>query len=117
MNAQTLDSETLAGPFSLIGHGPVKVQARPGLVVQVRAGALSIRRAYDPREYFVRAGSRFVAEYAGDMVLEPLGRAELHVDWPQEDGDRLSPGREPLDFPATARRGMEPLAASARLGQ
>lgn len=116
MNAETLSYETLAGPFSLIGRGPVTVQARPGLVVQVRAGALAIRRAYDPREYFVRAGSRFVAECAGDMVLEALGRAELRLDWPEENGERLSPELESLDLPAPARLSMEPLSASVRLG-
>jgi len=116
MNAATLNARTLGGPFSLIGRGPVKVQALPGLVVQVRSGALAIRRAHDLREYFVRAGNRFVAERTGELVLEPLGRAELRLEWPEEDDERLSPGLEPLELPVVLPGRMEPLSAAARLG-
>lgn len=115
MNAATLDVQTLAGPFSLIGRGPVKVQAVPGLVVHVRSGALAIRRPYDAREYYVRTGNCFVAERTGTMVLEPLGRAELSLDWPEEDGERLSPGLEPGALPAAPLRRVEPQSALARL--
>jgi len=102
MNARThavLDVDTIAGPFSLIGREPMQVDVTPGTVVQVRAGAVSISRAHDPREYFVRAGARFVAERTGRIVLEPLGRAELRIEWPAADDERLSPGLEPVDLP------------------
>lgn len=116
MNAAMLNAETVAGSFSLIGRGPVKVQALPGLVVQVRSGALAIRRAHDPREYLVRAGHRFVSERAGEMLIEPLGRAELRLEWPDAEDERLSPGLEPLEFPFALARRMELLSAAARLG-
>lgn len=102
MNTRTnavLDADTIAGPFSLTGREPVRVDVTPGTVVHVRNGAVAISRAYDPREYFVRAGSRFVAERAGPIVLEPLGRAELRIERPDEADERLSPGLEPADLP------------------
>lgn len=99
MNTRTnavLDADTIAGPFSLTGREPVQVYVTPGTVVQVRIGAVAISRAYDPREYLVRAGARFVAERAGHLVLEPLGRAELRIEGPAEADERLSPGLEPV---------------------
>lgn len=116
IHASCLEAQSLAGPFSLIGQGPLQVEASPGLVVHVQAGSLAISRAYDAREYFVRAGKHFIAERAGPMAMEPLGRTELRLEWPA-DNDRLSPGLEPLGVEVTSRSPMEPFSLHARLGR
>jgi len=97
IQAVCLDAQSLIGPFSLIGKGPLQVEASTGLVVHVEAGSLAISRAYDAREYFVRAGKSFIAERRGPIVIEPLQRAELRLEWLAE-GERLSPGLEAVGF-------------------
>lgn len=94
----TLKADTVVGPIALAGSGRVQVEAEPGLVLHVRTGSVAVSRAYDPREYYVRAGRNFVAERSGPIVIEAFTPAELSLDWPADCGERLSPGLEPLSL-------------------
>jgi len=91
IDAVALNSQSLAGPFSLIGRGPLQVEASPGLVVHVQAGLLAIRSAWDSREYLVRAGKHFVADHVEAISLESLGHAELRLEWPVQSEKHVSP--------------------------
>lgn len=116
MQVVVLDAESLAGPFSLIGDGPVRVEASPGLVVHVRTGTLSVRRIQDTDGHLVRAGRRFIARRAEPILMEPRGRTELRLEWTGQPEERLSPGLEVHAFQSHAQGAMEPFAVPARLG-
>jgi len=100
MSARThvaaLDVELLAGPFSLIGRGPLRVKASPGLVVHVQAGLLAIRSAWSPEEHLVRAGRRFIARHAESISIEARGRVELRVERAAQSAERLLPDLVPV---------------------
>ena len=42
----------------------------------------------------VSAGQCFVTDRAGPLVISALGVAELYIEWPLHDIERLSPGLE-----------------------
>lgn len=72
----------VGGPFSLIDRRPLTIDAVPGLAVHVRTGSLAISQGRGSVEHIVRTGKRFRANAAGPLVVRPLARVELHLDWP-----------------------------------
>ena len=84
----------IAGSFSLIDGGPVTISAAFGLVVRARRGSLWISQHGDRRDHVVSAGQCFVTDRAGPLVISALGVAELYIEWPLHDIERLSPGLE-----------------------
>lgn len=81
---KSLSADCVAGPFSLLGNGTLTIDAVPGLVVSARNGALALTREWDPIEYLVHGGKRFVSDRAEPIVIRPLCRTEVHLDWPTD---------------------------------
>jgi hypothetical protein len=81
----SLSRDCVAGAFSLLGNGTLSIDAVPGLVVSTRNGALAITREWDPIEYLVCGGKRFVSDRAEPIVIRPLSRTEVHLDWPVDE--------------------------------
>ena len=84
----------IAESFSLIDGGPITISAALGLVVRARRGSLWISQHGERRDHVVCAGQCFVTDRAGPLVISALGVAELYIEWPLHDIERLSPGLE-----------------------
>lgn len=89
-----LGQSDIAGSLSLIDGGPITISAAFGLVVRAGRGSLWISQHGDRRDHVVCAGQCFVADRAGPLVISALGVAELYIEWPLHDIERLSPGLE-----------------------
>ncbi len=93
---EQLDETRIAGSFSLLAGAPITIAARPGLVIWAHSGVLWITQ-HGTEDRFIRMGQRFVADRAGPLVVSALETAEVYVDWPCADAERLSPGLEPVE--------------------
>jgi len=88
----------IVGALSLIDGGPITISAVSGVVVRATKGSLWVTQHQDRKDHFVCPGQRFVADRAGPMVISALGIAELHLEWPDREIERLSPGLERLEL-------------------
>jgi hypothetical protein len=80
-----LDADRVAGPFCLLDRRSLTIDAVPGLVVRVRNGAVAITGDEGSMEYLVHAGMRFVSDSVGTIVIRPLARTEIVLDWPTDE--------------------------------
>lgn len=101
-----LGADTLAGRFSLIAWRSVSIQAQAGLVVYVRSGVLRVRERASATPRILGAGTSFAARRDGKIQLSANTNAELFIEWPTRELERLSPGLEPVT--------MEPMARALR---
>jgi hypothetical protein len=88
------DAAQIVGNFSLIDGGPITISAVSGVVVRATKGSLWVSQHQDRKDHFISPGQKFVADRAGPIVISALGIAELHLEWPSRDTNRLSPGLE-----------------------
>lgn len=84
----------IVGSFSLINGGPITISAVSGVVVRATRGSLWVTQHQDRKDHFLNPGQRFVVDRAGSIVISALGIAELHLEWPDREIERLSPGLE-----------------------
>jgi hypothetical protein len=101
-----LGADTIAGRFSLIAWRSIPIQAQAGLVVYVRSGVLRVRERANAKPHILGAGACFAARHGGRIQLSAYTNAELFVEWPARELERLSPGLEPVT--------MEPIPPAPR---
>lgn len=105
MNSVLTRKQIDAG-FTLLAWRSLTVAAETGLAVHVRNGAVRVRESGSRAPQIVESGARFVARRDGLLELKAHTHAELHLEWPEDRLERLSPGLEPIS--------MEPPALAAR---
>lgn len=110
-----LNRQEIDAGFTLLAWRNLSVAAEPGLQVHVRSGTLRVREGAAGSPQVLAAGGKFIARRDGLLELKARTHAELHIEWPEHGLERLSPGLEPLTWPAESARGaMEPIARAAR---
>jgi hypothetical protein len=115
MNSVLAASE-VAGAFSLLAWRSVSVAAEPGLMVRVQGGVLRLRAGKGGAPRILGAGDCFVGRHAELINLKAYTNTELRIEWPGAQGERLSPGLEPVSWHEEPRRApMEPIALGLRL--
>jgi hypothetical protein len=78
----TLSRATAVGPFSLCAHGPVAIDAEPGLVIRVRAGCLWLPHDEAQCSVGIGATEHFVVRSAGRLIAHGQRATELELEWP-----------------------------------
>jgi hypothetical protein len=79
-----LGRDTVSGPFSTPGHGPLPIKAEPGLVIHVRAGCLWVPHHEDHCSVGVGPGEAFVVQQSGRITALATEGAEIELEWPPE---------------------------------
>jgi hypothetical protein len=110
-----LTRNEIEADFSLLAWRGLRIAAAPGVVVHVKSGVLRVRTGRGSAPRIVSAGAVFAAAHAGVVELKAYAHAELRIEWPDAGSERLSPGLEPITWPAERpHRAMEPIARSLR---
>ena len=79
--ATPLTREEIAGNFSLIGNGPVIINAVPGLILHVRSGMVQICHPEEGHR-LVEGGEIVVIDRKSELALAPIQRSEVRLEWP-----------------------------------
>jgi hypothetical protein len=77
-----LTRDEIAGNFSLLGNGPMVIDATPGLILQVRSGMVQICHPEEEGHQLVEDGEIVVLDRKGELALAPITRAEVRLEWP-----------------------------------
>ncbi len=77
-----LTRHEIAGNFSLIGNGPIVIEAVPGLILQVRSGMVQICDLEEDGQRLVEGGENVVFKHSGELALAPITRSEVRLEWP-----------------------------------
>lgn len=111
-----LTRNELQADFSLLAWRSLRVAAEPGFMLHVKGGVLRVRAGRDTAPRILSAGGYFAAARAGTLELKAYTHTELCIEWPEAGIERLSPGLEPITWPAEPLRGArEPIAQDLRL--
>lgn len=70
------------GRFSVLGYGPVKLVAEPGLVIRVHTGCLWVPHHAEHGSVGVGAGERFVVRSACELTTLATDGTQIELDWP-----------------------------------
>lgn len=79
-----LGREIVSGPFSAPGHGPLPINAEPGLVIHVRAGCLWVPHHEAYCSVGVGPGETFVVQQSGRITALATEGTEIELEWPPE---------------------------------
>ncbi len=77
-----LTREQIAGNFSLIGNGPVVIDATSGVTLHVRSGLVQVCHPEEEGQQLLQGGQAFVLDRTGPVGLAAIERAELRLEWP-----------------------------------
>lgn len=77
-----LTRDEIAGNFSLLGNGPMVIDATPGLILHVRSGMVQICHPEEEGQRLVEGGETVVLDRKGELALAPITRAEVRLEWP-----------------------------------
>ncbi|UCH48737.1 MAG: hypothetical protein JSU95_02740 [Betaproteobacteria bacterium] len=77
-----LTRDEIAGNFSLIGNGPIVIDAIPGLILHVRSGMIQICHPEEEGQRLVEGGEIVALNHSGELALAPITRAEVRLEWP-----------------------------------
>jgi len=80
--SEILSREDIAGRFSMIASGPMRIQMEAGTILHVRAGSVHSTQFVGKHERCVAEGENFVAERDGLLTIRCRTHAELQIDWP-----------------------------------
>ncbi|UCD67435.1 MAG: hypothetical protein JSW48_11375 [Betaproteobacteria bacterium] len=103
-----LTCDEIAGNFSLIGNGPIVIDAVPGLLLHVRSGMVQICHSEEEGQRLVEGDEIVLLDRKGELALAPVTRAEVRLEWPLVQAAPLtsspaSPSEdEPLELHAWA---------------
>ena len=90
--------EQIAGNFSLIGNGPIVIDAKPGVTLHVRSGLVQVCHPEDEGQQLVQGGQTIALDRTGPVGLAAIERAEVRLEWPlaQTHPAVVSPHRRQL---------------------
>lgn len=77
-----LTCNEITGIFSMIGNGPIVIDATPGLALHVRSGLVQICHPDPEGQQLVQGGQTIVLDRTGPVELAAIERAEVRLDWP-----------------------------------
>jgi len=77
-----LTRDELAGNFSLIGSGPIVIDATPGVRVHVRSGMVQICHPDEEGQQLVGSGQTSILNRSGPVGLAAITPAEVRLEWP-----------------------------------
>lgn len=87
--------DEIAGNFSMIGNGPIVIDAKPGVTLRVRSGLVQVCHHEDEGQQLIQGGQTIVLDRAGPVGLAAIDRAEVRLEWPLAKAHRaaLAPQR------------------------
>ena len=85
-----LTCDEIAGQFSMIGNGPIVIDAKPGLTLHVLSGLVQICHPDPEGQQLVQGGQTFVLDRDGPVGLAAVMRAQVHIEWPLIRANRAS---------------------------
>jgi hypothetical protein len=94
----SLTREQISGSFSLIGNGPVVIDAASGATLHVRSGLVQVCHLEEEGQQLLQGGQQFVLNRNGPVGLAAIARAEVHLDWPR----RIAASAQPRSLYAYA---------------
>ena len=82
LTSAPLTRDEIAGNFSLIGNGPVVIDAAPGLTVHVRSGLVQICHPEEEGQQLVGSGQSSTLNRSGPIGLAAITPSEVRLQWP-----------------------------------
>ena len=78
----TIDRESVVGRLSIVGDGPVRVVAEPGLAIRVHAGCLWVPDPAQQASVAVMAGESFTLRRGGSLLAMACHGVQIEAIWP-----------------------------------
>jgi len=90
-----LTCNEIAGNFSLMGNGPIVIDAKPGVILHVRSGLVQVCHSEEEGQQLVQGGQTFVLDRTGPVGLAAIDRAEVRLEWPLVRAQRVPASPRP----------------------
>lgn len=74
--------DEIAGNFSMIGNGPIVIDAKPGVILHIRSGLVQVCHPDEEGHQLVQGGQTIVLDHTGPVGLAAIDRAEVRLQWP-----------------------------------